>query len=177
MNAASINDSLQHGHDVSTIQLELQSQRMAQNASEHQVRQAVAHGLCRFLAESRKTRDEIKAIIANLRPLFERVVFDSKEKKKDDQIDLLLLCQSDLVTRGGGTSIFGHICNGLYLIDDWDQEGVFQAETFEQWFEDKRSQKTGELNDLRNSLQGFMNVITAESEDEDEDDETSGSED
>lgn len=170
LNAASINDSLQHGHDASTIQLELQSQRMAQNASEHQVRRAVSSGVCRYLHESQKQGKQVYQVVQGMKPVLERIVFDGKEDKKTDQVDFLLSCQADLAKRPTGPDIFASVCNGLYLIEGWDQEGVFQGDAFEQWWEDARSQKTPEVAKVRDKLQKFIELVTADSEDEDESD-------
>lgn len=169
MNAASINDSLQNGHDVSTIQLELQSQRMAVNASEHQVRHAVASGLCRYVLESKKQGKQIYQVVSSMRQVFERMVFDGQEEQKSDQVDFLLLCQAELAKKNGGSDIFSSMCSGLYQIEDWEHEGVFEGEAFEQWWQDERSQKTAELKVVRDKLEKFIELVTTESSEGDED--------
>ena len=170
VNAASILDSLKQGHDVSTIQLELQSQRMAQNATEHQVRQAVANGLCRYLFEGEKKGKQLMQLIQQMKSMFERIVFDASQARKDDQVDFLLLCQAETGEKTGGEEVFGNICNGLYTVDDWDQDGVFTSEAFEQWWEDERSQKSDELRRVRSRLEKFIVIVTADDDEDDGDD-------
>ena len=168
INASSIVDSLKQGHDVFTIQLELQSQRMAQNASEHQVRQAVATALNRYVFETAQKGPKVVELVQQLKTMFERIVFDSTETQKPDQVDFLLLCQSEATKKDGGAEIFGNICNGLYTVDDWEQDGTFSGEAFEQWWNDDRSQESEELRRMRGRLKKFIEIVTAE---EDEDDE------
>ena len=154
---------------MSTIQLELQSQRMAANASEQQVRHSVVTGLCRWLSDTQKQGKQVHQIVHSMKSVFERTVFDSNDKEKVDQVDYLTLLQMDATKRLNGVEMFSSMCNGLYLIEDWDQEGVFQAEAFEQWWESAEAQKTAELTRVREKMRKFIDLVTAESDEDDSD--------
>lgn len=172
--AGSIYDSLKQSQDPSTIQLELQGLRMAANASEHHVRRAVVGGLMRYVCEAHKSGKQVKDILADNKTLVERTVFDAGAEQKVDQVDFLLLTQSDMVNCPQGEGVFQAVCNGLYLIED---EGLFDEDAFQQWWDDARSQGSADLKRIRTKMQQFMEVIANDDEDEDDDDEDEDEED
>lgn len=164
--ANSIYDGLKQSHDSSTIQLELQGLRMSANASEHQVRRAVVGGLMRHLAEATAAGQQAKNIVAESKTLVERTVFDgSSSSGKPDQADFLLLAQGETAKRGPGSEgLFVGLCNGLYLVEDFD-DGVFETDAFEAWWADERSQGSKDLERVRAKMEQFMSVIGDDEDD------------
>lgn len=166
--ATSVYDSLHRGHDVSTIQLELQGLRMSANASEHQVRRAVVNGLIKHLVEARKLGTAAKQTLQNNKMLIERTMFDKDTDEKPDQVDFLLLAQTELSKKAEGDAVLLSLCNDMYMLDLIEQEGL------EQWWDSERSTNSEEMRLVRGKAAAFMTALAeavSESEDEDEDSE------
>lgn len=167
--AGSIFDSLQKGHSQSTIQLELQAQRMAADATAHQVRKAVVRGLVRHMSESKKAGRLPKEVLSANREIIERTLFDSSDAQKSDQVDFLLLVQGDLAKRADGDTLLKSICYDLYMLDDFEKD-LFDVDAFKQWWQDKRSTETQDMKSVRQRTAVVMEAIE-ENEDEEDDDE------
>lgn len=84
-------------------------------------------------------------------------------------MDFLLLLQAETAKWSAalGESTFQALCNGLYLVDE---EGLFEVEAYQQWWEDPRSQSPDSMARLREKLQQFMDVIGEDSEEDSGDD-------
>ena len=168
--ATSIYDSLVEGHESANIQLELTSLRMSMNASEHQVRRAVVAAFMKRVSQVIKSGVGAKQAVAQVfgqhKELLERTMFDKNKSSKVDQVDFLLLMQSDLVHRESGDSILLHASMKLYEMD------VFESEAFEQWWTDVKSSEDDGMKRVREKTQPFIDYLGNQSEeDEDEDDE------
>lgn len=164
--ANSICDSLEQGHDVSTIQLELQGLRMAANASEHQIRKAVVTGLMKYMSQLRSSGKQPKEVLSTNRSMIERTIFDASRREKTDQVDFLLLAQANLAGRPDGGSVLMSVCNDLYLLDTFEED-LFEVDAFKQWWDDERSTATDEMRQVREKTAQFMEVIIADEDDED----------
>ncbi|KAF4554668.1 eIF4-gamma/eIF5/eIF2-epsilon-like protein [Elsinoe fawcettii] len=170
----SIYESLQKGDESSNMQLELTALRMSADASPHSVRRAVTVAFMKRIAAVMETgvsaAQAVKQTVAPYKELLSRTVFDHGDsiEQKPDQVDFLLLMQSDLRHRVEGEKIMLHASNELVMQDVLDTEG------FEQWWDDERSKDGEEMLHVRSQMQPFMDAIAAdseeESEEEDEDD-------
>ena len=165
--SGSIYDSLKQEHDVANIQLELQALRMSSNASEHEVRKAVVAGLLKYAMEIRPKGTPLKATLAANRTLVEKTIFDEIQPR--DQVDFLLLAQSDLCKYDEGDTVLASLCNDLYLMDSFEED-LFEAEAFQEWWSDERSSANEALRKVREKTQKFMQVLEENEEEEDEDD-------
>lgn len=171
--AASIYDSLQKGDESANIQLELTALRMTADASPSQVRRAVVAAFMKRIAglieEGSSVPQAVQKTIRVHKILLERTMFDRGDKYDDkpDQIEFLLLIQSDLCHRQDGESIMVFASNELAMNDIVDTEG------FEQWWEDEKSVASEELVQVRGKMQPFMDAILDDSEEESSEEEGS----
>lgn len=162
--AASIYDSLQKGDESSNIQLELTSLRMAANAEPHQLRRAVAAAFMKHIAslvEGGATPGEaVKKTVPDQVYVLKKTMLDPSE-----QHDFLLLMQADLCHRKEGDKIMLLASNEFYMRD------VVDAEAFEAWWEDEKSQSSEEMKTIRAGMQPFMDVVGESEEEESSEDE------
>ena len=171
--STSIFDSLVSGDEPANVQLELTALRMSTNASEHQVRRAVIIAFMKHITQLVESGKSVKEAVTNAfgryGSLVERTVFDKSKADKPDQVDLLLLMQTDLAHRKEGESIMLFAANELYTSD------ILDAEAFEQWWHDERSNSKEELKKVKSKMGQFMDVLLEdtdeESDDEDEEEE------
>lgn len=167
--AASIFDSLQKGDESSNIQLELTALRMTADASPHQVRRAMVAAFMKRIAtlmESGLTAAQaVKTTIPPQAILLKRTMYDYGEKfeTKEDQLDFLLLMQTDVCHRVDGEKVMLFASNELALLE------IVETEGFEQWWEDDRSQENDELVRIRKAMVPFMDAIVEEETDEETD--------
>ncbi|KAF2227815.1 trimeric LpxA-like protein [Elsinoe ampelina] len=166
----SIYDSLQKGDDSANVQLELTALRMSADASPHSVRRAVTVAFMKRIAAVMETgttaAQAVKQTVGPYTELLSRTMFDHGDstEEKPDQVDFLLLMQSDLRHRVEGEKIMLHASNELVMQDVLDTEG------FEQWWADERSKDGEEMLHVRSQMQPFMDAIAADSEEESEED-------
>lgn len=170
--STSVYESLREGVSADVVQLELVSLRMSANASDHQVRRAIATAFMRrvqALMESGKGAGEaVRDVFTNYKVVVERGLFDKNKDEKNDQVDLLLQIQQDLIHRAKGETILLFTAKQLYDLD------VIEEEAFEAWWEDERSKRTEELRRVRSQTQQFIEwLATAEEEDSEEEEEDS----
>jgi len=179
--AASIYDSLQKGDESANMQLELTALRMSADASPGQVRRAVVAAFMKRIAglveEGQTPAQAVRATVPPHKMLLERTVFDRGEAHaaKPDQVELLLLVQQDLCHRRDGEHVMLYASNELIMGD------VVDAEGFEQWWADPRSEGSEEMKKVRSLMGQFMDAILEsdseeekdEEEDEEEEDESS----
>lgn len=164
--AASIYDSLQKGDDSANIQLELTALRMSADASPSQVRRAVIAAFMKRIAglveEGQTPAQAVKKTIAVHKVLLERTMFDRGEDhdEKPDQVEFLLLVQADLCHRKDGEQIMLYASNELIMND------VVDAEGFEQWWADEKSEASEDLKHVRSLMGQFMDAILSDSEEE-----------
>ncbi len=171
---SSILDSLQKGHDVSTIQLELQGLRMSANATDHQLRRAVTTAFMRYIAEARKSGVSTQNVLSKNKMVLDRTIFDKDADEKTDQVDFLLLAQTELAKKSDGEIVLRSVCHELYMLDVLEEVGL------QQWWNDGRSSATVEMKLVRGKTGELLKKLAeldSESEDEKEDEEDGDSED
>lgn len=173
---ASIFDGLQKGDLPENIFLELNGYRMAQDASQREVRHAVVAALMKRIsslvgddggveATEAKVRDAVETVLRKYKALAERTIFDKEGDDKVDQVDFLMLVQKEAAGRTNGRRALLCVSKELYDLEVVEEEGVMQ------WWEDERNQG-GEMGEVRKLTEAFIVWLKeAEEEDEDEDDE------
>jgi len=136
---------------------------MTANASEHQVRRAVVTGVTKYLAEARHTQGSkfsARQVLEKNTMLIERTIYDKEAQGlKPDQVDFLLLAQTELAKYPEGDAVLLTLCNDLYLLD------VLEEEAYEQWWGDSRSQANEEMRNARLKTAPWIKAL-AEAEEE-----------
>ncbi|KAL8874326.1 MAG: hypothetical protein Q9174_000325 [Haloplaca sp. 1 TL-2023] len=166
---ANILEGLQKEDPPDTISLELNSFRMSVDASQHEVRRAVASAFTKRIAalESGGTaaRDAVHRVFSKYKSLVERTIFDKESDEKPDQIDLLLCIQKELVAREKGANLMLFVAKEAYDLELVEEDGILQ------WWTDQRS-SDGDMVRIRALTQAFITFLEdAEEEDESEEDE------
>ena len=170
---ANILEGLQKEEPLDTITLELNSFRMSVDASQHEVRRAVASAFTKRIANLESggsaARDAVHRIFSNYKSLVERTIFDKKSDKKPDQIDFLLGVQKELVPRDKGANLMLFIAKEAYDQELVEEDGILQ------WWADQRS-SDGDMARIRALTQAFITFLedAEEEEDESEEDEDEG---
>ncbi|KAF2671019.1 nucleotide-diphospho-sugar transferase [Microthyrium microscopicum] len=167
---AQLTDSLAKGDASDNMQLELTSLRMVTQASEHAMRRAIVASFMRHISSLVSDGTSIaSAVTSTIKPhqaLLNRNIFDKEKASKVDQVDLLLLLQSDLSKRLDGDAILLRVTHELVNLD------VVEAEGIEQWWNDERSVASKEVTRLREKTRQLVDYLLRDSsEDEDDEDE------
>ena len=165
--SASIYDSLVEGHESANIQLELTALRMSTNASDHQVRRAVATAFVKRILQLTNSGEPIKrvvpAVFTQHKELIDRAIFDKAQSDKADQVDFMLLLQTDLRNKESGDSILLSAATKLVELESIQEEGMMQ------WWEDERSSADEDLKNVRYKTEALIDFLQQESESEEED--------
>ena len=170
----SIFDGLQKGDLPENIFLELNGYRMAQDASQREVRHAVVAALMKRIlgligdesgaeATEAKVRDAVETVLRKYKELAERTIFDKEEDEKVDQVDFLMLVQKEAVGKQNGRRTLLCVAKELYDLEAVEEEGVLQ------WWDDERSREE-ELGEVRGLAEAFVVWLKEAEEEEDDDD-------
>ncbi|KZF21859.1 translation initiation factor eif-2b epsilon subunit [Xylona heveae TC161] len=174
--ASSIYDSLQRGDTSDVIQLEMMGLRMSNNASDHQMRRAMAAAFTKHIhnlveSGSANVSQAVPRVFKDHKDLITRTIFDRNQEEKVDQVDFLLLMQRDLIGKSKGDSILLFTAKELYDLE------VIEEESFDQWWNDERSSADPEMRKIRSQTEQFVEWLanaeedSSEEEDSEEDDE------
>ncbi|KAK5687708.1 translation initiation factor eIF-2B epsilon subunit, GEF [Elasticomyces elasticus] len=149
--------------DVDNIQVELQALRFGDNAEDGWIRQAVAIAFSTYIAllvigGTKPQQAALGAIKSNKR-LIEACVADT-----DEQAEFLYLLQVDLVHREQGDAILSRAAEALVKVD------LVDGDSLTQWWEEKRSSATQELQDVRAKAKEVVDIMADSDSDEDGDD-------
>jgi NDP-sugar pyrophosphorylase family protein len=171
----SIYDLIASGQDANNVQIELQSLRMSTNATEHQVRRAVVQGFMKRITQLYEADGKLQAAVSSVlgpyQGMLERAVDDVSESAKvDNQKDLLLLFQSDAVTRKDGDSLL------LFLVKDMVDKDVVEVEAVEAWWSDPKGTEKEDMRAVREKTKQLVEFLLEDSEEEDEDEDESDDE-
>lgn len=169
---ASILDGLQKGDLPENMLLELNSYRMSVDANPHEVRHAVVAAFIKRISSliggdnvsgttSQSPQEAITGLLRKYQALVGRNIFDKDEDSKLDQVDFLLLVQSEVVGKAQGESIMLFVAKECYDLDIVEEDGVLQ------WWEDDRSQ-TDDVRSVRTLTEPFI-VYLREAEEEESD--------
>lgn len=165
---ASIYDSLVVGHESANIQLELTALRMSTNASDHQVRRAIASAFVKRMTQLVKSgtsvKNAVKEVLEKHKDLVERSIFDKAKSSKTDQVDFMVLLQTELSHREGGDMILLNAATKLIEIDLVEEDGMIQ------WWDDAKSSADDELKQVKAKTEQLIEFLNQESEEESEED-------
>jgi translation initiation factor eIF-2B subunit epsilon len=174
---ASIYDSLVVGHESANIQLELTALRMSTNASDHQVRRAVVVAfvkrISQLISAGSIVKDAVAQVFTQHKDLVERSIFDKNASSKSDQVDFLMILQSELTHRESGDMILLNAATKLLELDVIEADGVLQ------WWESTKSSESEDLQKVKektNQLIEFLNDSSEEESEDDDDDDGDDSE-
>lgn len=159
----SLFERMKRGTDQDDVRVELMGLRFAQNATEHQVRRAVAVALMKHISnqieeEKVKAPDALKDSITRYRSLIQR---DQGQETAAGQVDFLLEAQRDLIHRKEGDQILLHLAKELYSQD------LFEEHVFSEWWNDDRSRSTAELQQIREPSKQFLDWLADADEESD----------
>lgn len=161
----SLFERMKRATDQDDVRVELMGLRFAQNATEHQVRRAIAVAFMKHISNQVeegqvRTPDAVKQTLVRYRQLIQ---LDRSQDTAANKVDFLLEAQKDLVHRNEGAQILLHLAKELY-----DQE-LFEEEVFKDWWDDERSESTEELKRIREPSRQFLDWLeNAEEESESE---------
>lgn len=165
---AGLVDALNRRQDPANVQLESNALRLSNNATDTQIRRAVAVALMKritILIESGlSAKDAVAEVLPSYKMLVEKCVVTGKDEYSE-QVDFLLHLQKDLVHRQQGDKILLFVSNVLATND------LVEAEGFEEWWNDPRGSATEELQAVRQETKPLVDVLAGESDDEDDEDE------
>lgn len=160
---SSILDGLTKGDAADVIQLELLSDRMRTNASDHMVRHAIVTAFMKRIynliegdqiaSSGTGAGEAVKLVFGKYKELVERMSISDKEKEdKADQVDFLVLVQKDAVGKSKGENVMLFVAKELYDLEIVEEEGVLQ------WWADERSAE-GEMGRVRGLTAQFVDWL------------------
>jgi translation initiation factor eIF-2B subunit epsilon len=163
---STIFDRMQTTTAVQDINVELMSSRLSHNASDYQVRRAVAVAMMRHIQQQvddgATTASASKDTLSRYRDLVRR-----GQDSVSDQVDFLLQVQRDLTHRSHGNQIMYFVVYNLY-----DME-IFEEEVFRRWWTNEQSVSNDGMKNVRALSGKFIEWLDeAESESESEGDES-----
>jgi len=137
-------DALREGDDFESAKLEFMGLRLSNNASDHQVRRAIAVAFTKRIAQlvegaMEPSKAAAQAFGASGAQKFLNEVAVGSKKLMDDQVDFISCLQKDLVHRGSGAIILAAVCKELY------EREILEEDAFLRWWED--SEALGESED------------------------------
>jgi len=154
------------------LRVEFTSLRLSNNASDHQMRRAIAVAFTKRISQLVESGTEASKAASQTLSMsgaeaFVNEVAIGSKKKVEDQVDFLICVQKDLVHRGSGDTILATLCQVLYNSD------VIEEEAFEDWWADEKSSDGEEMEKVRAKTEMFMTWLReAEEEESDEDEES-----
>ncbi|KAF2711608.1 translation initiation factor eIF-2B subunit epsilon [Pleomassaria siparia CBS 279.74] len=164
----SIYDSLVEGHETANIQLELTALRMSTNASDHQVRRAIIVSFVKRLSQLVKSGTSVKDAVVQVfkqhKDLIERSIFDKNTSVKSDQVDFLLLLQTELTHRENGNMILVSVATKLIELDVIGDDGLMQ------WWDSPKSSEGEDMRKVKEKTRQLVDFLNQSSEEESEDD-------
>jgi len=133
---AGLLDGMKESDDIDSAKLEFMGLRLANNASDHQIRRAMATAFSKRISQLVEN-DKLEAKKAAVQAFSFKGVkkFLSEmaiglERKEEDQVDFLVCLQKDLVHRLNGGLILAAVCQTLYELE------VLEEEAFLKWWEE-----------------------------------------
>jgi len=172
-------DALKEGDDFDSAKLEFMGLRLSNNASDHQVRRAIAVAFGKRIAQlveggMEPSKAAAQAFGASGAQKFLEEVAVGSKKLMDDQVDFISCLQKDLVHRGSGAIILAAICKELYERD------VLEEDAFLRWWEESEALGESEDKEMKRVRERTAVLIQwfreAESESSSEEDEGEDSE-
>jgi len=145
---------------------------MSSNASDHQVRRAITlvfvKRVSQLVNSGTSVRDAVAQVFGKYKDLIDRSIFDKDSSAKTDQVDLLLLLQSELAHRESGDVILVNAATKLVELDVLEDDGVLQ------WWDNEKSSDGEDLEKVREKTRQLVDVLNQSSEEESDDDDDEG---
>lgn len=175
---AGLLDTLKEGGDFDSAKLEFMGLRLSNDATDHQIRRAIAVAFTKRIAqlvETEKMEASKAASIAFALPGAEKFLKEvaiGTARKEGDQVDFIVCLQKDLVHRGSGAVILAAVSQKLYQME------VLEEEAFLTWWEEREAlgeAEDKEMKRVREKTAVFIDWLkeaeaeSSEEEDEDED--------
>ena len=133
---AGLYDALKDGGDIDAAKLEFMGLRLSNNASDHQIRRAIATAFAKHIAQlvENEKLDAPKAAtqafgLNGAKKFLEEVAI-GMERREEDQVDFLVCLQKDLAHRWSGATVLAAVCQRLYQIE------VLEEEAYLRWWAD-----------------------------------------
>lgn len=147
---AGLYDALKESGDIDAAKLEFMGLRLSNNASDHQIRRAIATAFAKRITQLMENEklDAPKAAaqafgLSGAKKFLEEVAI-GLEKREEDQVDFLLCLQKDLAHRWYGAIILAAICQRLYQIE------VLEEEAYLKWWQDAEALGDRERKEMKN---------------------------
>ena len=171
---AGLLDTLREGKDFDSAKLEFMGLRLSNDATDHQIRRAIATAFTKRisqLVENEKmtpANAATKTFAMEGAEKFLNEVAVGTGKEVGDQVDFIRALQKDLVHRGSGAGILAVVCKELYEMEVLEEEG------FVEWWRECESLGDGEdegMKGVREKTGAFIEWLeNADSESEEESD-------
>jgi translation initiation factor eIF-2B subunit epsilon len=157
---SSIFDRMQTATAIQDINVELMGSRLSHNASDYQVRKAVAVAMMKHIQHQVDTGATAASASKDALSKYHGLVKRGQDSIAD-QVDFLLQVQRDLTRRSDGNQIMYFVVYNLY-----DME-VFEEEVFRKWWADEESVRDDGMENVRKLSGKFIEWLDeAESESE-----------
>lgn len=148
--AQSLLVAMEGDHPVEVASLELNSMRMSQNASWHQVRRALTDALLKRVHQLASSREVslAKALVETINRwlgLIKRCIHEH-----EDQVDLIFLWQRECSSKHSGEILLLNFCKVGYEMDFLDEEAILE------WWQDGRSDSEENLSKVRRGIEVFV---------------------
>jgi len=142
---------------------------MSTNASDHQVRRAVVVAFVKRISQlinaGSSVKDAVAQVFTQHKDLVERSIFDKNTASKSDQVDFLMILQSELTHRENGDMILLNAATKLLELDVIEGDGVLQ------WWESAKSSESEDMQKVKEKTNQLIEFLNDSSEEESEDDE------
>jgi translation initiation factor eIF-2B subunit epsilon len=176
---AGLFDALKENGDLDSAKLEFMGLRLSNNATDHQIRRAIAVAFTKRIAQlvendkivASKAAEQVFAVTGAVK--FVNEVAIGTDKGMDDQVDFVYCLQKDLAHRNNGAVILAAVCQRLY------QEEVLEEDAIKRWWEECEGleEEDEEMGRVREKTAALIEWFAqAESESESESEEESESE-
>lgn len=176
---AGLFDALKENGDLDSAKLEFMGLRLSNNATDHQIRRAIAVAFTKRISQlvendklqASKAAEQVFGITGAVKFLNEMAI--GTGKGMDDQVDFIGCLQKDLAHRNSGAVILAAVSQRLY------QEEVLEEGAFERWWTESEAlgaEEDPEMKTVRDKTAVFVEWLReAESESESESGEESDS--
>lgn len=173
---AGLFDALKENGDLDSAKLEFMGLRLSNNATDHQIRRAIAVAFAKRIAQlvendklvASKAAEQVFAVTGAVK--FVNEVAIGLDKGMDDQVDFLHCLQKDLAHRNNGAVVLAAVCQRLY------QDDVLEEQAVVKWWEECEALGEGEDAEMKKvrakteALIEWFREAESESESEEESD-------
>ncbi|RDW84919.1 hypothetical protein BP6252_02509 [Coleophoma cylindrospora] len=171
---AGLLDTLKESGDFDSAKLEFMGLRLSNDATDHQIRRAIAVAFTKRISqmveneamEAAKAAEQ--AFGLNGAGKFLKEVAIGLDKKEADQVDFIRALQKDLIHRANGPVILNAISQRLYQME------ILEEDAYLKWWEDAEElgdEEDEELHKVRQKTKVFIDWLKEAEEEEDSEEE------